>query len=149
MGKKKKIILSSLGIGITAVLAAGGFIYWNATKEVSFDKNATVQSNFYQAINKSWLETARIDSDMPFQSILLERQETISNQLSEDLAQLAQNQESLTSNDQKELVSLYQLATDFEKREKDGLAPLKEYISKLERLENFEQFLEQKKKTIS
>ncbi|MCK3937069.1 M13 family metallopeptidase [Streptococcus suis] len=101
MGKKKKIILSSLGIGITAILAAGGFIYWNATKEVSFDKNATVQSNFYQAINKSWLETARIDSDMPFQSVLLERQETISNQLSEDLIQLTQNQESLTSNDQK------------------------------------------------
>ncbi|HFI0672223.1 TPA: M13-type metalloendopeptidase [Streptococcus suis] len=145
MGKKKKIILSSLGIGITAILAAGGFIYWNATKEVAFDKNATVQSNFYQAINKSWLETARIDSDMPFQSVLLERQETIFNQLSEDLTQLTQNKESLTSNDQKELVSLYQLATDFEKREKDGLAPLKEYISKLERLENFEQFLEQKK----
>ena len=62
MKKRKKIILGSITGALALALAGGGFWAYKTfvPQETPIDKNATVASNFYQAVNKDWLLKTKI-----------------------------------------------------------------------------------------
>ena len=67
MKKRKKIILGSITGALALALAGGGFWAYKTfvPQETPIDKNATVASNFYQAVNKDWLLKTKIPADSP------------------------------------------------------------------------------------
>jgi len=79
MKKRTKIILTSTLTVTGLILAAGG--YWAyktfVPQETPIDKNATVRTNYYQAINKKWLEKAEIPSDQPSNGVFYELNEQV------------------------------------------------------------------------
>ncbi|WP_303974426.1 M13 family metallopeptidase [Streptococcus merionis] len=126
---------------LMALLVSSGALLLTACQSgqsTSVDKNATVSSNFYQAINKEWLEKAEIPSDMPATDAFSEVQESIDDALKSDLAQLASGEKSSDVEGVPEMLQFYQLVNDFDRREKEGLEPVKAYMDQLKNLKSLE-----------
>ncbi|MGT2959768.1 M13-type metalloendopeptidase [Streptococcus caballi] len=142
MKKRTKIILSSAGAVLVLGLAGGGYYIYKTVvpQKIAVDKNATVQSNYYQYINKKWLEKTKIPSDQPAQNAFGEISNKIKKKMKKDVKQMVAHKDQLTSNDQKEFTDLYQMATNFKKREKDGIKPVKPYLDKIEGLSSYDDF---------
>ncbi len=136
MKKRTKIILTSTLTVTGLILAAGG--YWAyktfVPQETPIDKNATVRTNYYQAINKKWLEKAEIPSDQPSNGVFYELNEQVKDKMKADVKNLVSGKEESTIEGMPEFIKYYQQATDFKQREKDGLAPLKSYLKEIEDL---------------
>ena len=90
MKKRTKIILTSTLTVTGLILAAGG--YWAyktfVPQETPIDKNATVRTNYYQAINKKWLEKAEIPSDQPSNGVFYELNEQVKDKMKADVKNL-------------------------------------------------------------
>jgi len=136
MKKRTKIILTSTLTVTGLILAAGG--YWAyktfVPQETPIDKNATVRTNYYQAINKKWLEKAEIPSDQPSNGVFYELNEQVKDKMKADVKNLVSGKEESTIEGMPEFIKYYQQATDFKQREKDGLDPLKSYLKEIEDL---------------
>ncbi len=144
MKKRTKIILASTGAVAVLVLGTGGYVVYRAIvpRDIAIDDNASAQSNFYQYINNDWLKTIEIPSDQGIQNAFGEISDAIEDNLKKDVKDWVSGKIETTSNDQKEFVELYQLATDFKQREKDGVEPVKVYLDRIEKLSSFEEFKE-------
>ena len=136
MKKRTKIILTSTLTVTGLILAAGG--YWAyktfVPQETPIDKNATVRTNYYQAINKKWLEKAEIPSDQPSNGVFYELNKQVKDKMKADVKNLVSGKEESTIEGMPEFIKYYQQATDFKQREKDGLDPLKSYLKEIEDL---------------
>ncbi|KXT82225.1 M13-type metalloendopeptidase [Streptococcus panodentis] len=140
MKKRTKIILTS-ALTVTGLLVAAGG-YWAyktfVPQETPVDKNATVSSNYYQAINKKWLEKAEIPSDQPANSVVYELGEEVKERLKGDVKNLASEKEKSSIEGMDDFISYYQQGSDFKQREKDGLDPLKPYLKEIEDLKDLD-----------
>ena len=87
MKKRKKIILSSITGALALALAGGGFWAYKTfvPQETPIDKNATVASNFYQAVNKDWLLKTKIPADSPSIDNFYTLDEDIKGKLKKDI----------------------------------------------------------------
>lgn len=101
------------------------------------------KNDFYEYVNAEWLKTAKIPADKPTTGSFNQLAETIEKQLMHDFT------ESLTANELPEneqlaeFIKFYQLALDFEQREKDGLTPLLPILAKIEGLESLADYANQ------
>jgi putative endopeptidase len=102
-----------------------------------------LKKDFYEYVNHEWLETAEIPADKPatggFQDLAVE----IEKLLMKDAKEMVQNQSIIPSDLMKEFISYYKLATDFEKREKDGAAPVLPILQTIEKLQTLNDLNEQ------
>ena len=134
MKKRKKIILSSITGALALALAGGGFWAYKTfvPQETPIDKNATVASNFYQAVNKEWLLKAKIPVDYPSIDSFYTLDEDVKGKLKKDIKNLGEGKESSDITGMSEFITFYKAASDYKQREKDGLEPLKPYLKEIE-----------------
>ena len=134
MKKRKKIILSSITGALALALAGGGFWAYKTfvPQETPIDKNATVASNFYQAVNKDWLLKAKIPADSPSIDNFYTLDEDIKGKLKKDIKNLGEGKETSDITGMSEFITLYKAASNYKQREKDGLEPLKPYLKEIE-----------------
>ena len=134
MKKRKKIILSSITGALALALAGGGFWAYKTfvPQETTIDKNATVASNFYQAVNKEWLLKAKIPVDSPSIDSFYTLDEDVKGKLKKDIKNLGEGKESSDITGMSEFITFYKAASDYKQREKDGLEPLKPYQKEIE-----------------
>ena len=134
MKKRKKIILGSI-MGVLALALAGG-VFWAyktfVPQETPIDKNATIASNFYQAVNKEWLLKAKIPVDSPSIDSFYTLDEDVKGKLKKDIKNLGEGKESSDITGMSEFITFYKAASDYKQREKDGLEPLKPYLKEIE-----------------
>lgn len=134
MKKRKKIILSSITGALALALAGGGFWAYKTLvpQETPIDKNATVASNFYQAVNKEWLLKAKIPVDSPSIDSFYTLDEDVKGKLKKDIKNLGEGKESSDITGMSEFITFYKAASNYKQREKDGLEPLKPYLKEIE-----------------
>ena len=134
MKKRKKIILSSITGTLALALAGGGFWAYKTfvPQETPIDKNATVASNFYQAVNKDWLLKTKIPADSPSIDNFYTLDEDIKGKLKKDIKNLGEGKETSDITGMSEFITFYKAASDYKQREKDGLEPLKPYLKEIE-----------------
>ena len=134
MKKRKKIILGSITGALALALAGGGFWAYKTfvPQETPIDKNATVASNFYQAVNKDWLLKTKIPADSPTIDNFYTLDEDIKGKLKKDIKNLGEGKETSDITGMSEFITFYKAASDYKQREKDGLEPLKTYLKEIE-----------------
>ena len=134
MKKRKKIILGSITGALALALAGGGFWAYKTfvPQETPIDKNATVASNFYQAVNKDWLLKAKIPADSPSIDSFYTLDEDVKGKLKKDIKNLGEGKETSDITGMSEFITFYKAASDYKQREKDGLEPLKPYLKEIE-----------------
>lgn len=134
MKKRKKIILDSITGALALALAGGGFWAYKTfvPQETPIDKNATVASNFYQAVNKDWLLKAKIPADSPSIDNFYTLDEDIKGKLKKDIKNLGEGKETSDITGMSEFITFYKAASNYKQREKDGLEPLKPYLKEIE-----------------
>ena len=134
MKKRKKIILGSITGALALALAGGGFWAYKTfvPQETPIDKNATVASNFYQAVNKDWLLKTKIPADSPSIDNFYTLDEDIKGKLKKDIKNLGEGKETSDITGMSEFITFYKAASDYKQREKDGLEPLKPYLREIE-----------------
>ena len=134
MKKRKKIILGSITGVLALALAGGGFWAYKTfvPQETPIDKNATIASNFYQAVNKEWLLKAKIPVDSPSIDSFYTLDEDVKGKLKKDIKNLGEGKESSDITGMSEFITFYKAASDYKQREKDGLEPLKPYLKEIE-----------------
>ena len=134
MKKRKKIILGSITGALALTLAGGGFWAYKTfvPQETPIDKNATVASNFYQAVNKDWLLKTKIPADSPSIDNFYTLNEDIKGKLKKDIKNLGEGKETSDITGMSEFITFYKAASDYKQREKDGLEPLKPYLKEIE-----------------
>lgn len=138
MKKRKKIILGSITGALALALAGGGFWAYKTfvPQETPIDKNATVASNFYQAVNKDWLLKTKIPADSPSIDNFYTLDEDIKGKLKKDIKNLGEGKETSDITGMSEFITFYKAASDYKQREKDGLEPLKPYLKEIEDIKN-------------
>ena len=138
MKKRKKIILGSITGALALALAGGGFWAYKTfvPQETPIDKNATVASNFYQAVNKDWLLKTKIPADSPSIDNFYTLDEDIKGKLKKDIKNLGEGKESSDITGMSEFITFYKAASDYKQREKDGLEPLKPYLKEIEEIKD-------------
>ena len=138
MKKRKKIILSSITGALALALAGGGFWAYKTfvPQETPIDKNATVASNFYQAVNKDWLLKAKIPADSPSIDNFYTLGEDIKGKLKKDIKNLGEGKETSDITGMPEFITFYKAASNYKQREKDGLEPLKPYLKEIEEIKD-------------
>ena len=134
MKKRKKIILGSITGALALALAGGGFWAYKTfvPQETPIDKNATVASNFYQAVNKDWLLKTKIPADSPSIDNFYTLDEDIKGKLKKDIKNLGEGKETSDITGMSEFITFYKAASDYKQREKNGLEPLKPYLKEIE-----------------
>ncbi len=134
MKKRKKIILGSITGAMALALAGGGFWAYKTfvPQETPIDKNATVASNFYQAVNKDWLLKTKIPADSPSIDNFYTLDEDVKGKLKKDIKNLGEGKESSDITGMSEFITFYKAASNYKQREKDGLEPLKPYLKEIE-----------------
>ena len=134
MKKRKKIILGSITGALALALAGGGFWAYKTfvPQETPIDKNATVASNFYQAVNKDWLLKTKIPADSPSIDNFYTLDEDIKGKLKKAIKNLGEGKETSDITGMSEFITFYKAASDYKQREKDGLEPLKPYLKEIE-----------------
>ena len=134
MKKRKKIILGSITGALALALAGGGFWAYKTfvPQETPIDKNATVASNFYQAVNKDWLLKTKIPADSPSIDNFYTLDEDIKGKLKKDIKNLGEGKETSDITGMSEFITFYKAASDYKQREIDGLEPLKPYLKEIE-----------------
>lgn len=138
MKKRKKIILGSITGALALALVGGGFWAYKTfvPQETPIDKNATVASNFYQAVNKDWLLKTKIPADSPSIDNFYTLDEDIKGKLKKDIKNLGEGKETSDITGMSEFITFYKAASDYKQREKDGLEPLKPYLKEIEDIKN-------------
>ena len=138
MKKRKKIILGSITGALALALAGGGFWAYKTfvPQETPIDKNATVASNFYQAVNKDWLLKAKIPADSPSIDNFYTLGEDIKGKLKKDIKNLGEGKETSDITGMSEFITFYKAASNYKQREKDGLEPLKPYLKEIEEIKD-------------
>ena len=134
MKKRKKIILGSITGALALALAGGGFWAYKTfvPQETPIDKNATVASNFYQAVNKDWLLKTKIPADSPTIDNFYTLDEDIKGKLKKDIKNLGEGKETSDITGMSEFITFYKAASNYKQREKDGLEPIKPYLKEIE-----------------
>jgi len=96
-------------------------------------KKELIKTDFYKAVNGSWLEKVIIPNDKPAISAFLELHLGIEETLMDLAAQWEKDQTGLNEN-MKKFVKLYQMTKDFDKRSELGTKPFETILNKLKGL---------------
>lgn len=99
------------------------------------------QDNIYLAVNSEWLEKTKIPSDRSRMAAFDGIDVKVEKQLMQDFADFATGKKEVPNvpNLQK-AVELYQLASDFDKRNREGAEPIKSDLAILAELQDFSDF---------
>lgn len=97
------------------------------------------QSDFYQYVNQDWLEKTKIPSDQPMYGVSSELTDKVQKNLKEDLKNLNSGKEKTELEGMTKVLEFYKIATDFDKREEDGVSPAQVRLKEIEKLTSLEE----------
>ena len=107
------------------------------------DTALSLKDDFYDAVNAEWLKTAEIPSDKPVAGGFTDLSDGVEKVLMDDFAAMLEGTKTPENEELASFIEFYRLATDFEKRESDGTAPLIPYLEMIENLTSLEDFASQ------
>lgn len=102
-----------------------------------------IKTDLYDAVNGDWLKTAVIPADHSTTGGFTDLADNIEKTLMSDFDDLRSGKLQPTNPEQTEFKKFYTLTTDFAKREKDGSAPLKPFIDRINGLNNYQDLSDQ------
>lgn len=100
-----------------------------------------LKDDLYQAVNGSWLKTAKIPADKPVTGGFADLAEKIEKTLMADFAKLKPEQ--VTDPYLTEFLKFYQLAANFKKRDAQGFEPIRSYAERILELKNLKDWEKQ------
>ena len=97
-----------------------------------------LKNDLYEAVNGEWLKTAKIPDDKPATGGFNDLVDDIDKKLMGDLDELVK----VPSDDSRlnEATKLYQLAKDFDRRDREGITPLQDRLAKLKALNSYDDY---------
>ncbi|RMC47287.1 M13 family metallopeptidase [Lactobacillus sp. ESL0228] len=99
------------------------------------------QDNIYLAVNSDWLEKTKIPSDRSRMASFDGIDVNVEKHLMQDFADFASGKKEVPNvPNLKKAVKLYQLASDFDKRNREGAEPIKSDLALLAELKDFSDF---------
>lgn len=97
-----------------------------------------IKQDLYEAVNGEWLKTAEIPADKPATGGFQDLVDEIDDLLIADTNQLVEAPETIPNDLMKEYIAYYRLASDFEKRDTDGMEPIRPILERIEKLNSFD-----------
>lgn len=104
-----------------------------------------IKDDLYEAVNGEWVKQAMIPDDKPATGGFQNLDDKVEKQLTADLDDFVagkQHDQMPTENRFAELLKLYQLAGDFERREKEGTKPLLDGLKPVQALQSYADYQE-------
>lgn len=96
-----------------------------------------LQDDFYNAVNKDWLNTAKIDQGQVSNSAGMEVYKSLTEQKKEIIADLITNEKNYSDNsDEKKIINLYKNTLNMEARNKQGIEPIKKMIEEVNNIKS-------------
>lgn len=100
--------------------------------------DSKIRNNFYDAVNGEWIKNATIPSDHSSTGGFMDLVDNIDKTLMNDFEEIKSGKIKPQNDDMVEFKKLYELATDFDKREKDGAKPIQPILEKIENIKSFD-----------
>jgi len=137
---KKGVISGAL----VCSLLIGQVTYAKAAEVTNTNANTTTVSNslrlqddFYNVINREWLNTAKIETGQVSNSTFMEINKTLTEQKKEMIKDLLANEKMYSENsDEKKIINLYKNTLNMEARNKNGIEPIKKMINELNNIKS-------------
>ncbi|UQS84452.1 M13 family peptidase [Apilactobacillus apisilvae] len=101
-------------------------------------KDSEIKDNFYKAVNGEWIKNATIPNDHSSTGGFMDLVDNIDKTLMNDFDALKSGKMKPQNDDMVEFKKLYDLATDFDKRESDGAKPIQPLLKKIENIQSFD-----------
>ena len=102
-----------------------------------------IKDDLYEAVNGDWIKDAKIPDDKPATGGFNDLVDDIDKQMMADFAAFADGQEKSDDSRFNEMIKLYRLARDFDRRKKEGAQPLKDLLARVEELNSFADYQSQ------
>ncbi len=90
------------------------------------DTSIRIQDDFYAASNKDWILDATIQEGKSYEGGLVKYQSTLNDQLKSLI-----NNSDIDENEENVISDLYNMSIDWDKRNADGIEPIKSYVKKI------------------
>ncbi|SFD16513.1 M13 family metallopeptidase [Clostridium uliginosum] len=98
-----------------------------------------LQDDFYSVTNKVWLNSAKIDAGNVSNSAIQEANKALTEQKKEIMKDLLANEKSYAKDsDEKKIINLYKNILNTEARNKQGIEPIKEMLSKIDNIKTLD-----------
>ncbi|MCT4586120.1 MAG: M13 family metallopeptidase [Peptostreptococcaceae bacterium] len=103
------------------------------------EDNISLKDDFYTNVNQKWLNEAVIPKEYSSWSNFTDLRVQSSQNIKAIIEELKQNKATLEKNsDQEKLVKFYETAINLEKRNEQGVKPLKKYLDKISYIKNYD-----------
>ncbi len=98
-----------------------------------------VQDDFYSAVNREWLNTAKIDIGKTSNSTFMETNKVLTEQKKQIISDLLANEKNYAENsDEKKIINLYKNTVNIDARNKQGIEPIKEMLEELRNIKTID-----------
>lgn len=135
MIKIRKSLIKTLSIFILVLLMVSQTtcaFSFNSDKTYSISKDTRQQDDFFNAVNREWINNAVIDEGQTSNSEFYEVAKTVAYQNLNILLELLRNQNKYPKNsDEKNIINLYYNISNKKERNKQGIEPIKNMLSKI------------------
>lgn len=147
---KKKLLLLLTTVFLIAGVSTGAYFMWEylsrpyighqeeGLASLSVD-DQELRKNFYQAVNKDWLDRRTLDGTTPAVNAFYELSLNLNTDLYQDILRLKAGQERSDIKGMDQAVDYMQVVFDFSKREKDGVEPAKQFLKLSQDIDDFKE----------
>jgi putative endopeptidase len=103
------------------------------------NKDPRLQDDFYDAVNKDWLNTAEIEQGKSTTSTFDDVEEKVNNQIRDIMNELLANKNQYDENsDQRKIINIYNNYLNIEARNRDGIKPIEANLNKIKALQTID-----------
>lgn len=135
MIKIRKSLIKTLSIFILVLLMVSQTtcaFSFNSDKTYSISKDTRQQDDFFNTVNREWINNAVIDEGQTSNSEFYEVAKTVAYQNLNILLELLRNQNKYPKNsDEKNIINLYYNISNKKERNKQGIEPIKNMLNKI------------------
>lgn len=96
-----------------------------------------IKDDLYEAVNGEWIKEAKIPDDKPATGGFNDLVDDIDKQMMHDADEMSAGKQKPANSMMQEFISYYELAQDFDRREKEKAQPLQPIIEEIEQLQSF------------
>ncbi len=100
-----------------------------------------LKKDFYEEVNKKWLQETTIPNDKPAINSFQILADDIEKLLMKDLQAMSEEKITLSNSCETEMVKLYKIGSDFEKRDNEGFDPIRSYVKQIDSIDSVEKLL--------
>lgn len=130
--KRIKALVCALAVSLTllpSVSVKAADVKTSNSQSKIVQDNVRLQDDFYDAVNKAWLNGAKIENGKVSNSAFDEADKVLDGKKKEIITELLANEKNYPSNsDEKKIINLYKNYLNTAARNKQGIEPIKEII---------------------